>query len=160
LELKEAATKSPRARYDRDEATGVSTPQEADKFRRDLEAGFLIFKTDNLKQQLAAVKGNAEEEKAVRQEIALFNQDVERQGYEAAIKAAENRERWAKELLDFQRATAESEREIIDFRKEQQRKVLDNTVDSTRGQARIDALVVLREFDLDSFNQQNKKAQG
>ncbi len=76
---------------------------------------------------------------------------------DAVENQVEKERRANEELLQIRRSVLESERELTDFRAQQERKTLENTLNHSFGKDRIDALVVLREFDIREAERQRER---
>jgi hypothetical protein len=101
------------------------------------------------------VKGNAEEETRIRQEIAVTNREIEEEYFKQQTDNANRRKKTLEEqkaleleLIEIRRSVLEAERELIAFRAAQERKSLVNVAESAFGKARIEALIKLRDFDI------------
>ncbi len=81
-------------------------------------------------------------------EITAKTIDNQNKIADGARKTAEARKAAAAEILELQRQVLDAERDLEIFRAEQERKILVNTVEHSSGRAKLDGLVVLREFDL------------
>lgn len=86
---RQAMTETAIARNREQLALGLLDEKTEFQARIGLEEDFLAFKRQKLDEQLAAVRGNAEEEMRIRRAIALADLDIERKKLEDAVKAAE-----------------------------------------------------------------------
>lgn len=126
--------------------------------RRQLaEIEFLEFRRKKLDEELKLVTGNAEEELRVKHEIALLENEQQIQSNNFLKENGELAIRNAKELLELKKAVREEERRILDFRREQERKVLVNTVDSSSFKEKQEAKDALEAFDIEEANRRNKQ---
>ena len=126
--------------------------------------GLLKFKKDKLLEELKSVKGNAEEEARITQELAQLKEEVETAYYQqrkenadSAKKTAEEEKQAAKDLLQIKQEILKAERDILDFRADQERKRLNNVVDFSLGQNRIDGLIKLRDFEISENNRRRQE---
>lgn len=126
----------------------------------------LNYKRSNLEQQLEAVKGNAEKENEITKQISelnnqieleYFNQQKEREEFKK--KSIEDQEKLTRELLELKIRVAEEEQRIEDFRAEQERKRLSNTLEFAKGKERLDALTKLRDFEIEEAERRNERYQ-
>ena len=163
IALKDAASKTILARYEAGLAAGLVSEQKFIEARQALTLNLLEFRKQKLEEERAAVKGNADEEARVVQELNLLEYEIQQTRIKNAQETAafkkktiEDEKKLALELLELKRDVAAEERRIADFRAEQERKVLANTAEFSRGKARIEALQRLADFDIAEAERRQK----
>ena len=164
IALREAASRTVLARYEKDFAEGALTEEQFIKARQNLQLELLNFKKEKLAEELAAVKDNADEETRIRHEQKLLEEEIAQQKNQNAKEAAEfvkkqTREEAdaARELLKIKQDVMAAERQLQDFRAEQERKRLENAVEFSRGRERIAALEALRDFEIKEAERQKRQ---
>lgn len=135
--------------------------------------GRLKFRRDKLIEELAIVQKGSDEEARINQELAKLKIETEKEYYEQKKQTAEQSKDTAAdnkksleterdlqaEILELRRLILRTEREIIDYRKEQERKSLENIADTARGGKRVDAIEKLKQFDLEAAQRRSDNRQ-
>ena len=154
LSLKEAAARTVFARLQKDVEAGNITEAAALKARQDKDLEQLQLKLSNLEAERNKRKELGLETVEIENDIAIQKEAIDARKQEAAretnaliTKGLQDEKRISQELLAIKRQIVDEERRILDFRAEQQRKYLQNTVDSSFGKARRQALEELRDFE-------------
>lgn len=113
----------------------------------------LQFRQKVLTDLLEQAKGNKEEEARLQHELQLIGQAIHEQRLQNSTELAnkkkadaEQEKREAEELAALKLRVIDAERESLDFRAEQERKILVNMVEF--GRDRLAALEDLRAFDI------------
>lgn len=148
VEAKKRDNETINLRLDKDIAIGATDPSKVLETRKNLEQQLIALREKNLAIELELVKGNADEEIRVKTEQAKLTEEIEQRGYQSTITAIEKEKAARLALLEIQRSVIEAEGRLADFRNEQKRKVIVNTLDTSVGQARVAALQSLRDFDI------------
>ncbi len=129
-----------------------------------------------LEERLEMTELSAEQRADAEQKLSLLNSQIRIANTEKATDAIkkqneeiENQKQFVDELtaaiarqyeeqLALEKQRVESENQLTDFRKEQERKGLQNDVDFSTGKKRLDAMVILREFDIAESDRKAKRA--
>jgi len=159
----EQSTKTPTSISKFDTSFEIPEIDESTKQRKkmDIVGGFLLFRKEKLLEELKSVEAGSEQETEIYRKLNLLKAEAETTYYtqkkeksdqsaEQAKKAADEEQKAAERLLKIKYDVLKAENDILEFRQEQKRKVLENTIESnsTGTQGRYDALVRLRDFDL------------
>jgi hypothetical protein len=137
-------------KIDEDRRNKRSSVDEITKFKDDIKK-----KDDDIKKKKDAEEEAYQRKKDHFKEEAKLAEEVDQKADEGALKMwemtqarLEAEKKATTEVVALRLKATESEQNLTDFRKEQKRKVLDIAVDLSVGRKKLDALVVLREFDL------------
>ncbi|HSK73332.1 MAG TPA: hypothetical protein VK892_16650 [Pyrinomonadaceae bacterium] len=126
--------------------------------------GLLKFRKDKLLEELQYVKAGSDEEKRIYKELALLKELAEQTYYEQrkenqeqANKSLEEEKRLKQQLIELNRELMETERKLKDFRSDQERKTLQNAVDSLGGKDRFEAIRQLADFEKTEADRKRKE---
>lgn len=155
LAEKEAAHRNIMARYEKDFTEGLMSEAAFIKNRQLLNISMLEFRKEQIAEEQLLVKKNSKEYLDYASQIKILDEDIStakniavKESFEFVKKTVEKEKQLNLELLAIKQKVADEEIRLVDFRKEQDRKILANDVEISIGKRRLEAIEKLKQFDI------------